>query len=338
MKKMKPTKILLVLFIHLIVLSITAQNRSISLNVAGGSSSLMRNNAEMNIGKLLNEINRAYIAESPLNFQGIRITDEAVENINSMWNFNTFYCTKSLISESLSKNIKNFELRNIPIDLKDDKGTKSQEIAIEVNESGAITDLYYSLQQFQYKNIMATGNSVIEETRLNIIRNFLENMKTAYMRKDIEFIDNIFSDKALIIVGKKLQKTTKQALTLNTTNKEIMFNNNSTQFGKLTKTQYITNLKKVFKNNRSIKIDFDNIEIVQHQKKGYDSYYGVRLKQDWKSDSYQDQGIVFFVIEFREYENPLIWVRVWQDANTTEKSEQVGLGDIKIKPNSSVNH
>lgn len=331
---MKLSKIFIAIIVQFTFIYSFAQDNKVTVNLVGGVNTKMRQNAELNIAEMINEINKAYQSGTDLSYKFVSITNEAIKNLNSMWSFNTFYCPKDTISESLTKSMQNYEIRNVEIVIDNENQKKSQEVAIEVNENGIITDIYFSLQQFQYKNIMATGNSVIEETRLNIMRNFLENMKTAYMRKDIEFIDNIFSDKALIIVGKKLQKTNQQTLALNTSNKEIKFDdNNNTQFRKLTKAQYIANLKRLFLNNKKIFIDFDNIEIVRHQKKGYESYYGVRLKQDWKSDRYQDTGIVFFVIEFRENDDPLIWVRVWQDANSTEKSQLVGLGDIKIKPN-----
>jgi len=335
---MKSIRIKLVVLLFLIINYATAQERELTINLSGGANLAMRKNAERNIAEFIKEVNKAYEFDQPVSFRYISITDEAIKNLSSMWNFNAFYFSQDTISESLNKTLQNYEIRNVEIIIEDENNNKKrQEVAIEVNGEGTITDLYFSLQQFQYKNIMATGDNVIEETRLNIMRNFLENMKTAYMRKDIDYINNIFSDKALIIVGKKLQQTNKPTLSVSNANKELMFDDN-TRYRKLTKAQYINNLRRVFLNNKKILIDFDNIEIVRHQKKGYESYYGVRLKQDWKSDNYQDTGIVFFVIEFRENDDPLIWVRVWQDANSTDKSQYVGLGDIKIKPNTPDNN
>ena len=246
-----------------------------------------------------------------------------------MWNFNMFYCSKDTIVESISKGLQNYELRNIPILLTGDSGTKEQEIAIEINDRGEITDLFFSLQQFQFKSIMNSGNSVIEDTQVNIIKNFLENMKTAYVRKDIDFIENIFSDKALIIVGKKVQQTTQKSLDM-PARTEHVFDENSTQFKKLTKAQYIANLRNVFRGNKNIDVEFDNIEIVRHRKRGYESYYGVRLVQDWKTDNYSDVGYLFFIIEFRDNDNPLIWVRAWQDIDT-EDWQLVKTSDFTIK-------
>ncbi len=334
---MKLIKLQFIALLLISVCNINAQENRVIINLKGGTSPSMRKNAERNIAEFISEINKSYREGGPLSFRYVSISDEAMKNLSSMWAFNTFYFSQDTINESLNKTLQNYEIRNVEIIIEDENNIKRQELAIELNENGVISDVYFSLQQFQYKNIIATGNSVIEETRLNIMRNFLENMKTAYMRKDIEFINNIFSDKALIIVGKKVQQTDKQALSINSTKKEIMFDDN-TRYRKLTKAQYINNLKRVFLNNKKIIIDFDNIEIVRHQKKGYESYYGVRLKQDWKSDNYKDTGIVFFVIEFREDEDPLIWVRVWQDANSTQKSDYVGLGDVKIKPNNQTNN
>ncbi len=321
----------LLLFIVLVNASVYAAAVTTKVIISGGYPNLVIKKAvEKNISQLLNVIGNGYDnGEEVLSFNVAYATEGATNSINDIWKGAKFYCTQQEIKELLIKTNSGYQVRNIQVSV----DNEAQEIVVDLDKKGLITDLYFSLSMNQYQNVMES-NSVIDKTRREIILNFMEMLKTSYMRKDINFIDDVFSDKALIIVGKKVQKTEKENLKLINSDKETFYrqSGNGTEYKKMTKAEYLEGLKRVFANNRSIQLRFEDIEVEQHAKKGYESFYGVRLKQDWKSDSYKDYGILFFLIQFRENESPLIWVRTWQDANTTDKSEQIGFGDFKIRP------
>jgi len=163
--------------------------------------------------------------------------------------------------------------------------------------------------------------------------NFLEGVRTAYMRKDINYIEKIYSDKALIIVGRQVQKTEQNLMPLrDNSGKEVFYKPapEGTEYKRMTKQEYIESLKSVFKRTKSIRLKFSDIDIAQNRKAGYESYYGMTMIQDWNSDTYSDSGLLFFLVEFRDNQPPLIWVRSWQDANTTARSEAINMGDFKI--------
>lgn len=283
---------------------------------------------EKNVSDLLGVLNKSYKSEGDtIKKENLQISEEALDNINLIWSSSKFYLRDNMISEVLIKTSKGYELRNIPVVMNND----TLEIAIDINNNGAIEDIFFPVKIQQYgKDVF--DNSVINETKKNVIRDFLEAFRTAYMRKDISFISNVFSDKALIIVGRKIEKSDQSCLQVNTSEKKSLYTGgSSTLYKKMTKDEYIDNLKNVFKVNKSINIDFRDIEIFRHRKSGYESYYGVRLKQKWVSDRYEDYGLLFFVIQFRENDYPIIWVRVWQDAKTSD-NEKIGLGDIQISP------
>ena len=77
-----------------------------------------------------------------------------------------------------------------------------------------------------------------------------------------------------------------------------------------TKQQYLTGLRRVFRNNKYINVKFSDYKIVRHGSKP--NYYGVTLIQDWKTSNYSDQGIVFLVWDFSNEDEPKIHVRTWQ--------------------------
>ena len=141
------------------------------------------------------------------------------------------------------------------------------------------------LEKHKYQYIIEQGKKEEDIGNRQKITEFIETYRTAYNKKDLIYIEKVFSDDALIIVGRVLQETDK--------NEEDWF-----KFSKLgeqkikfllrTKIQYIEKLRDVFKINSFIKIYFDNIEIIRHPM--YKEIYGVTLKQRWNSSNYSDEG------------------------------------------------
>lgn len=315
----------------LFAITITAQTNTCKLELIDGfPNRSVKNNVETNLSRLLSRFNQTFNNDlDELSYEGIQLTDNAKHYIDAIWSAGKFKCVKDNLREKLLKTHSGYELRNIPISL----DGANQQLVFTLNTSGVITDVYFSVAEHQYKNI-TVNNRVIDETKKNIIRDFLESFKTSYIKKDIDFINMVFSDKALIVVGKTISQSEKESLKVTDTGKHTLYESGSSStYKKMTKTEYINGLKRVFSNNKKIKVDFSDIEIIPHRKSGYEEFYGVRLKQRWQSDAYQDFGLLFFVIQFRENDHPLIWVRVWQDANTTTEADQIGLGEILIQPN-----
>ena len=134
---------------------------------------------------------------------------------------------------------------------------------------------------------------------MHILEN-VEHFRTSYNQKDLKYLRNIFSDKALIITG--------SAMTVGKT--EVSANSNvKWKFSVQSKAQYLSNLEKAFKRNSYIKVVFDDIKIVEHPT--IRNVFGVTVKQKWNSSTYSDEGIVFMVWDFRK-EYPQIHVRTWQ--------------------------
>lgn len=314
----------------LFVLTLTAQTNVCKLELIDGfPNKTVKNKVETNLSTLLSRFNQTFSNDlEQLSYDGIQLTENAKHYIEAIWSAGKFKCLETNIRERLLKTHSGYELRNIPISL---DGT-NQQLVFALDVRGTITDVYFSVAEHQYKNIVA-NNRVIDETKKNIIRDFLESFKTSYIKKDIDFINMVFSDKALIVVGKTISQSEKESLKVTDTGKHTLYESGSNStYKKMTKTEYIDGLKRVFRSNKKIKVDFNDIEIIPHRKSGYEEFYGVRLKQRWQADNYQDYGLLFFVIQFRENEHPLIWVRVWQDANTTSEADQIGLGEILIQP------
>lgn len=151
-----------------------------------------------------------------------------------------------------------------------------------------------------------------------VLINFLEDYQTAYALKRIDYLDKIFSDDALIIVGTVLKQKQKGDNMQLSTQARVRYDT-------LSKERYIGNLRKVFVSNEFVNIRFMDTDFTQHQS-GLE-LYGIQLKQEYLSSSYGDVGYLFLMVDLRE-ELPIIHVRTWEP----EKTEHpIGFDDIDVK-------
>ena len=137
-----------------------------------------------------------------------------------------------------------------------------------------------------------------------IVASFLENYKTAFALKRLDYIENLFSDEAVIIVGHILKKKPYSG----ENNKYI--ENEEVKYNRLTKEEYINNLRKSFKSNEYINIRFTDNEVTKSQNGG--ELYGIQIHQDYCSSSYGDTGYLFLLVDINNPKQPTIFVRTWQ--------------------------
>lgn len=256
-------------------------------------------------------------------------TVEAIKDVELMWKTSAMSCPPVNIMSRCLKTSTGYQVRGIPVDMVEaDQDEARQELTVDFTPDGRIDNVSISIDLERYEEIMGQKESDLDYARRQIIVDFVENFRTAYNRKDIDLLNSVFSDKALIITGKVVKEKPNSDLT------RMTLNNNKVVYIKQSKQQYITNLTRVFKNTKYINVKFEDIEVVQHPK--YDDVYGVTLKQYWHTSGYSDEGYLFLMIDFRDANNPLIQVRTWQPYKNAEgqvvtKREDVfHLGSFRI--------
>ena len=193
---------------------------------------------------------------------------------------------------------------------------------------GRVNDLYIGLSYHQYKGVMAVNN-VVDQTRRQIILNFIENLRNYYIKKDINSIRLLYDDKALIIIGKVLKPAD-----IPMDQVQANFTQNQVKYIVLTKDEYLARLESVFNSSKYLFLDFEQIEVLRHRK--YSDFYGVLLQQSWNSSGYNDRGWLFLLIQFKEASEPLIWVRTWQDVKDTPAGEVFGLHNFVIRQKGNI--
>ena len=142
-----------------------------------------------------------------------------------------------------------------------------------------------------------------EKSRTRIV-GFLEDYRTAYATKILEYLDKVFDDNAVIVLGKRLQVAPQL-------NKEGYMNNHRVQFTQLTKREFLRNLRRQFQSKDYINLHFSQNRIYQLQK-GVERY-GIEIKQDYYSSNYGDTGYLTMIFDLTNPDQPVIHVRTWQE-------------------------
>jgi hypothetical protein len=244
------------------------------------------------------EINKAYHQnEKTLKITKANATPKAIKRIQSLWKVSHFYCTETDITTRVLKqsNSRGWQVRNIPVLFKEGKTDEDRykNLAIEFTLDGKIKDVYIVLWEHDYPNLIEKTDEVANLRYRQKAIEFMENFRTAYSQKNIDFIKNIFADDQLNIKSK-----TQQGDSLHI------------EYATLNKKEYLAKLSKVFKSSAYINVKFDSIVIKQHE--GNPKIFGVTLHQTLNSSNYSDEGWLFFMLDYENEDKPRIWISTWQ--------------------------
>lgn len=277
------------------------------VDVDGIANNSLKEKIDLNATSLLTEINNAFANGTIPDLSGIEMSDEAKSSVFALWETSPFRCKETEIFDKiLNLNSGDLELRNILLFVKEaDITERNQEGVIIFTKNGVIDNLHLAIETKQWKKVMTEGNGVADLRRREVIVNFVEQFRTSYNRRDIIFLNKVFSEDALIISGKVIKEKSKDEFSLmqNLPKEKIVYVRQS-------KSEYLTKMQQIFDANSYINIKFDELKVVQHGK--YPEIYGVTIKQYWNTTRYSDVGYVFLMIDFRDEENPIIHVRTWQ--------------------------
>ncbi len=302
----------------------------------GTLSQITKTRIEENLSNLLTEINRAGMAENEtekqLNLSTVKITEDAQKSLSMLWANAPFFCLEEEIVENVSQAGSNYQVRNIPLQLQrsttDDVTIKEedlyQEAVIEFDIRGCILSFYFTISNNLYRDVMKSGKDVADLRRRQQILDYVEHFRTAYNQKDIEFLNQTFSDDAIIITGKVTHRTKDGQI------------QPTVDYKTQDKKEYLTRLNGIFLRAKSIHVTFSEIKVTRHPNKA--DYYGVLVRQYYaakyenKAQNYEDDGYVFLLWDFTNEEQPKIHVRTWQptwmDESKTTKINEDDLFDI----------
>lgn len=309
-------KLFSIAFLLAVITTVSAQNK-VSFEIADGiSDAVLKARMQQQVSNLLSAINSGESTGSNINFTGIDIDDMASHSIVMLWDNVRFRTVDDEIVTNCLRlggnTLRGYQVRNIEVEMKPLDNTyndsKIQEICIDFDKKGRIVDFNLALGVNQYMRIMKEGMELDDLDRRMQILHYVEQFRNAYNQKDINFMDAVFSEDALIITGKVIRRV-RNEVNYASSKPEI-------QYSKQSKQQYLANLKRVFARQGYINVKFDEIKVLRHG--ANPNFYGVTLIQHWNSSTYSDKGILFLVWNFENPEAPQINVRTWQPMETPE--------------------
>ncbi len=285
-------------------------------------------NINLAVSDLLTKFNVAEHEGRVPDLTNINITPEAIGLITKLWADCPFTCMDDQIVERVTVlPSKELQIRNIRLIMKPVDGEskniswkKYQEGVITLDSTGRITNFHLAVDPELYISVMGSAKAVEDVERRTLILEYVERFRNAYNLKDMNFLQQIYSDDALIITGKVIKQVKNDSKMANVNDVKI-------EYSRQDKKTYLKNLKeKVFDVNKRVNVIFDEIKVARHPVN--EAFYGVTLKQGWETDRYSDVGWLFLLWDFTNPEAPQIHVRTWQP--TEINNEPVALPEEDI--------
>ena len=315
--------------VSLFMLTIGAIAQDINMTIVDGiQNKTVKSRMERGISKLLSEINRACAQERALRLDDIDIALSGKRSLQALWQNLHFLCEDNQIVERCLTSAEGYVIRNIytrvnpMIEGYDDEPERA--LTIRLTRDGQIASVTMAASDAVYGRIIEQGISVTDLERRTTILSFVENYRSFYDEKDLNSIDRVFSDDAIIITGTvPMQRNVSSDM--GSWREQIKYKVQN-------KPQYLSSLAANFKRNKYIKVTFSDVEVVRHP--ANPNYYGVTLHQHWKSSTYEDDGYLLLIWEFRDGEDPIIHYRTWQPdrigSHTLTKDEIINIMDFNI--------
>lgn len=294
-------KIFILFSLSVLTLAMSASD-VVTVTIADGvENPAVKAKMERLMSTLFTEANAANEAHRAMNFSSLNIAKDVKTSLSMLWENSPFMCLDASIVEHCISTSSGYQIRNLPVQLTEaEEGDEYQEAVINFDKQGNMSSFRFSINNNLYMNVIKSNLELTDLRRRQLILDYVEQFRTAYNQKDKDFLDAIFSDDALIITGKVIKRKTSDGIRLP----------DKIEYKKQNKQQYLTNLAIVFKNNKTIRVTFDEIEVTRHPVNP--NYYGVTLHQGYSSDRYHDDGYIFLLWDFKDEEKPQIHVRTWQ--------------------------
>lgn len=201
----------------------------------------------------------------------------------------------------------------------------TEDVVFHLNTEGKITQVAFALEKRAADDILCNHGKWSDRSKQALV-NFMETYKTAFALKDLEYIERIFSDDALIITGRVVKSSGKKSEIQPTDLSKV-------EYIKQTKAEYMKNLERTFGSNEYVNLKFADTNV---KKGGYKNHqtgesmevYGIQLKQDYYSQTYGDTGYLFLAVDLTNPEQPIIHIRTWQPEADVQGSGVFGIADF----------
>lgn len=303
-----------VLSVLLICLLSVHQVMAVEVIITDGlKNEQLKKKMEQSLSMLLTEVNAAHEQGRNINFASLRLPSDVETTLSMLWENSPFFCLDDVVSQKcLRKSNGHYQVRNIPLLLKSletngvSESDEYQEAVVTFDENGNVYNVHLAIGMHLYMDVLKKGKDVTDHRCRELILDFTERFRTAYNEHNINFLDAIFSDDALIITGKVIERKTGDGIKLP----------DEVQYDVKSKGEYLKRLKRVFAQDvkNLIHVEFTSIELTRHPNPDpeFQKIYFVTLHQKYRSGTYNDDGYLLLMWDFTNEEKPMIHVRAWQ--------------------------
>jgi hypothetical protein len=254
----------------------------------------------------LKTVEQAVNAIKQKNYESVKdlFTDDGYEMFDKL----VHYGNASLIG---NPNLQFYKLgdrticRSVPMKFtfKNNKRSFVEDVTFTFDDDEKIESVAFGLDKTARDDIFQRESPWNEDVRMQIAT-FLENYKTAFALKRLDYIKSIFDDDAIIIVGHVTKHAAKKGENQRYSDNEMV------RYTRQDKATYLKNLERSFGSNEFINIRFTDNEVKKMGKGG--ETYGIQIHQDYYSSTYGDTGYLFLMVDLNEMDAPIIKVRTWQ--------------------------
>ncbi len=245
------------------------------------------------------------------------------EKMGTMFRFNNPTLIDNSFPIEINKTWDGWEVRSIPVSCRYPSiATRTVEyLVLDFDEQGKLRDINFNVFDELYRSYV--NNELYSDEELlqrQVIVKFLERYRTAFLNRDIETLETIFAEEAVIIVGRVLRAADSER------HYELERSTEQIEYQQFTKREYLDRQRNIFNRQRDIHLGFNSFNI---QKRDTDTdVYGVSMRQQYASSGYADEGYLFLLIDFVE-EDPKIYVRSWQPQEWSN-DQLIRMNDFRI--------
>ena len=217
--------------------------------------------------------------------------------------------------------------RGLQMSFSFNRGTKKtfvEDVVFTFNANHKIENVAFGLGQIAENDILCKYAPGWKDETRELIMEFMENYKTAYCLKRIDYIRDIFADDAIIIIGNVVKRRSAQSYherEISIEGQEVITTN------RYTKDEYLKNLKRCFDRNEFINIRFTNNDVQWLEKFEREELFAIQIGQEYNSTTYGDKGYLFLLVDMTDHQAPQITVRTWQP-NEVDMKKIYNAGDF----------
>ncbi|MDP8231891.1 MAG: hypothetical protein P9L91_04385, partial [Candidatus Zophobacter franzmannii] len=244
--------------------------------------------------------------------------DKFLQNkLNETLKCNNIKVTDKAFTANLNKTFEGWEVRNIPVLCSYPSLNKHsyEYLVLDFDKAGVLQDVNFTVFNELFDSKAADFKKLSGDTyqKRHILIKFLEKYRSAYLNRDIKTLEKIFSDDAVIIVGRNLPKGKLHR----DVESSVRIGQPDTEYTEMNKNQFMLRQQIIFNAQRDIHLGFNSCNV--GQKNNDDDVYGISMRQQYASTGYSDEGYLFLLVDFNGKE-PMIYVRTWQPQEWDEEA------------------